>query len=162
MDPTSEIGTLINVAAAEKVQKQVDLTVEQGARVIVGGTHNGAFYAPTVLADVTIDMDIAKDMEVFGPVAPVIGFETVEEAIDIANQTKYGLGGCVFSSNIKTAMKIANEMVTGSVNINGSTLFRSHEMPFGGCKNSGIGREGVGISFEEVMQQKVIILRNIL
>lgn len=97
-----------------------------------------------------------------GPVAPVIGFDTVEEAIDIANQTQYGLGGCVFSSNIKTAMKVANEMVTGSVNINGSTLFRSHEMPFGGCKNSGIGREGVGISFEEVTQQKVIILRNVL
>jgi len=162
IDPTSEIGCLINEAAAEKVQKQIELTKEQGAKVALGGTHDGAFYAPTILVDVTRDMDIAKDMEVFGPVAPIIGFDTVEEAIDIANQTNYGLGGCVFSNNIKTAMKIANEVITGSMNINASTLCRSHEMPFGGCKNSGKGREGISCSFEEVTQKKVILLRNVL
>lgn len=162
IDPTSEIGCLIHEAAAEKVQKQIDLTVGQGAKVALGGTHNGAFYAPTILVDVTRDMDIAKDMEVFGPVAPIIGFDTVEEAIDIANQSNYGLGGCVFSKDIKKAMKVANEVITGSMNINASTLCRSHEMPFGGCKNSGKGREGISSSFEEVTQKKVILLRNIL
>ena len=162
IDPTNDIGCLINVAAAEKVQGQIDHTVEQGAKIAIGGTHDGAYYAPTILTDVTRDMDIAKDVEVFGPVAPIIGYDTVDEAIDIANQSMYGLGGAVFSKDIKTALKVANEVVTGSVNINASTLCRSHEMPFGGAKCSGKGREGISSSFEEVTQKKVILLRNVL
>ncbi|MBQ8053399.1 MAG: aldehyde dehydrogenase [Lachnospiraceae bacterium] len=162
IDPSSEIGCLITEEAAKKVQKQIDETVAQGAKIAIGGTHKGAFYAPTVLVDVTKDMDIAKDMEVFGPVAPIIGFEDEKEAVEIANQTNYGLGGAVFSKDYKRAIRVANRMITGSVNINASTLCRSHEMPFGGCKNSGIGREGISSSFEEVTQKKVILLRNIL
>lgn len=162
IDPSNDMGCLIDTNAAKEVQRQVDLTVSQGAEIAFGGKHKGAFFEPTILTGVTKDMDVAKDMEIFGPVVPIIGFDTVDEAIEIANQTRYGLGGCVFSENIKTAMKVATEVTTGSMNINGSTLFRSYEMPFGGSKDSGVGREGVFISFDEVTQQKNIILRNIL
>lgn len=98
----------------------------------------------------------------FGPVAPIIAFKIPEEAVEIANASCYGLGGAVFGKDYSKAVKIALAMETGSVNINASTLCRSHEMPFGGNKSSGIGREGISSSFEEVTQKKVILLRNIL
>lgn len=161
LDPANDVGCLINVAAAIKVEAQVQTTLEQGAKLLFGGGRNGAFYEPTILVDVPKTADVASDMEIFGPVVPIFGFDSVEDAIVLANQSSFGLGGCVFSRDIKTAMKVAAEVNTGSMNINGSTLFRSYEMPFGGNKKSGIGREGVSVSFDEVTQIKTIVLRNI-
>ncbi|MBQ8053404.1 MAG: aldehyde dehydrogenase [Lachnospiraceae bacterium] len=161
LDDNNDMGCMINEAAAEKVQKQVELCVAQGAKIALGGTHEGAFYRPTVLVDCTRDMDVMKDMEIFGPVASIMGFDTVDEAIDIANQSSLGLGGCVFTSNMKTALKVCREVITGSMNINASSLLRSHEMPFGGAKKSGLGREGVCVSFDEVTQEKTIVFRNL-
>ena len=92
MDPAVNMGPMIAERAAKQVEKQVELTVAQGARIVRGGKRSGAFYEPTILADVTPDMDIARDMEVFGPVWPVIGFDTVDEAVEIANSSHFGLG----------------------------------------------------------------------
>ena len=104
MDPAVNMGPMIAERAAKQVEKQVELTVAQGARIVRGGKRSGAFYEPTILADVTPDMDIARDMEVFGPVWPVIGFDTVDEAVEIANSSHFGLGGGLFSRNIYTCI----------------------------------------------------------
>lgn len=158
----AEMGCLISEAAAIKVEQQVNLTVEQGGRILLGGKRNGAFYDPTVIGDVPKTADVAKDMEIFGPVVPVIAFDTEEEAIEIANASKFGLCGCVFSENMKTAARVANALECGGAVINGASFFRSFEMPFGGYKHSGIGTEGVLSTFNEMTHTKSIVLKNIL
>lgn len=160
-DPDTEIGCLISEKAAKEVENQVNLTVEQGGKIVLGGKRNGAFYTPTVIADVPKTADVAKDMEIFGPVVPVIGFDTVEEAVEIANASIFGLCGCVFSRDMKTAYGVANALECGGAVINGASFFRSFEMPFGGYKYSGIGTEGVLSTYNEVTRLKTIVLKNI-
>lgn len=164
-DPAKEetqIACLISEKAAVKVEQQVNLTVEQGGRIILGGKRDGAFYEPTVITDVPKTADVAVDMEIFGPVVPIIGFDTDEEAIEIANKSKFGLSSCVFSINQKRAFKVAKAMEAGGVVINGASFFRSFEMPFGGWKYSGIGTEGVMSTFDEMTRVKNIVLKNIV
>ena len=164
-DPAKEetqIACLISEKAAIKVEKEVALTVEQGGRIILGGKRNGAFYEPTVIVDVPKTADVAEDMEIFGPVVPIIGFDTDEEAIEIANNSVFGLSSCVFSKDQKRAFKVARAMEAGGAVINGASFFRSFEMPFGGWKHSGIGTEGVMSTFNEMTRVKNIILKNII
>jgi succinate-semialdehyde dehydrogenase/glutarate-semialdehyde dehydrogenase len=164
-DPSLEdtqIGCLISEKAAKKVEEQVNLTVNQGGKVILGGKRNGAFYDPTVITDVPKISDVAVDMEIFGPVVPIIGFETDEEAVEIANQSIFGLSSSVFSKDYKRAWKVASLMEAGAAVINGASFFRSFEMPFGGWKQSGLGTEGVMSTFEEMTRVKTIVLKNLL
>ena len=107
-------------------------------------------------------MDVAKDMEIFGPVIPVIGFDTEEEAIEIANQSSYGLCGCVITKDYSRGLKIANKLECGGAIVNGASFFRSFEMPFGGWKHSGIGNEGVSSTLQEMSRVKTIVLKNVL
>ena len=158
----TEIACLISEKAAIKVEKQVERTVEQGGKIILGGQRKGAFYEPTVIVDVPKTADVALDMEIFGPVVPIIGFDTDEEAIEIANSSRFGLSGCVFSRDAKRAYKVASAMEAGGVVINGASFFRSFEMPFGGWKHSGIGTEGVLSTFAEMTRVKNIVLKNIV
>ncbi|HIR28002.1 MAG TPA: aldehyde dehydrogenase [Candidatus Choladousia intestinigallinarum] len=160
MDPKVNMGPMIGERAAKTVEQQVNLTVSQGAKIARGGKRNGAFYDPTILVDVTPEMDIAGDMEVFGPVWPVIGFDTFQEAIDIANHSQYGLGGGVFSQNIYTCIQAAKKLKTGHIAINGSGNFRAAELPFGGGKKmSGNSRESLSKVMDEVTQLKSIVFR---
>ena len=145
-----------------KVEKEVNLTVEQGGKIILGGKRHGAFYDPTVIVDVPKTADVAKDMEIFGPVVPIIGFDTDDEAIEIANSSKFGLSSCVFSRDQKRAFKVARAMEAGGAVINGASFFRPFELPFGGWKQSGIGTEGVMCTFNEMTRVKNIILKNII
>ena len=160
-DEDTQIACLISEKAAIKVEKEVALTVEQGGRIILGGKRNGAFYDPTVIVDVPKTADVAIDMEIFGPVVPIIGFDTDEEAIKIANSSKFGLSSCVFSADQKRAFKVARAMEAGGAVINGASFFRAFEMPFGGWKHSGIGTEGVMSTFDEMTRVKNIVLKNI-
>jgi succinate-semialdehyde dehydrogenase/glutarate-semialdehyde dehydrogenase len=161
-DDATQIGCLISEKAAIEVERQVKLTVSQGGEIILGGKRNGAFYEPTVITGVPKTADVAKDMEIFGPVVPIIGFETLEEAVKIANASIFGLCGCIFTADIKTAWKIAAQLECGGVIINGASFFRSFEMPFSGYKYSGIGTEGVLSTFDEVTRTKTIVLKNII
>lgn len=161
-DEDTEISCLINEKAAIKVEKEVQLTVEQGGKIILGGKRNGAFYEPTVITDVPKTADVAKDMEIFGPVVPIIGFDTDDEAIEIANNSIFGLSSCVFSKDQKRAFKVARAMEAGGAVINGASFFRPFELPFGGWKHSGIGTEGVMSTFNEMTRVKNIILKNIV
>ncbi len=158
----TQIGCLINEEAAIRVEDQVRKTLEQGARLAYGGRRNKAFFEPTVLTEVSKDMDVMKDMEIFGPVIPICGFDNIDEAIAIANQSSYGLCGNIITSSMKTAFKVATELEVGGAIINGASFYRSAEMPFGGWKHSGIGNEGIATTLEEVSKIKTIVLKNIL
>ncbi len=152
------MNCLITEDAAKTVEGQVRKTLDQGARIVVGGKRHGTFFEPTILTDVTKDMDVMKDMEIFGPVMPVCGFDTMEEAIEIANQSCFGLSGCVFTKDWQKGMKMAKEIQSGGVIVNGTGTYRNMMQPFGGYKLSGQGREGF-ITLGEMVQEKVIVLK---
>lgn len=160
-DPTVELGPCIRESAAITVEQQIRDTLAQGGKLLRGGKRSGAFVEPTVI-QVSRETDIAKDMEVFGPVWPVIPFDTMEEAVSIANQTRYGLSSGVISSNIKTAMKVANRIEAGACIINGTGNYRLAHQPFGGYKYSGVGREGAVCTLEEMTRQKMISFKGVL
>ena len=163
-DPNEEsttFGPVTSEKAAIDVERQIQHTLSQGARLLFGGKRfNRTFIEPTLLTDVTPDMDIARDMEIFGPVWPIIGFDTIEEAIEIANNSIYGLSGGVITRDNGKAMKIARSLQTGCCVFNGSGLYRSADQPFGGYKMSGIGREGGRFTLEEMSQLKTLVFKN--
>ena len=162
LDENTQVSCLINEKAAREVESQIQLTVSQGAQVLLGGTRDGAFIAPTVLGNVTDAMDIAHDMEVFGPVVPIMSFSDEADAVRIANDSVYGLAAAVFTESPRTFQRLARQLQAGTVVANGSSYLRSFEMPFGGWKESGIGTEGVASSLEEVTQVKMVIWKNLL
>ena len=162
MKEDTDMGPMININAAKRIEEQVNQMVSEGATVVCGGKREDAYYYPTILDNVTKDMEASKDMEIFGPVISVIGFDDVEEAIEIANQSSYGLCGCVISKDYSRAMKIADRLECGGAVVNGASFYRSFEMPFGGWKHSGIGNEGVMTTLEEMSRLKTIVLKNIL
>ncbi len=157
----TDIGCLISEDAAKEVESQVNKTVEEGARIVYGGRRNGAFYEPTILDGITKDMDVAKDMEIFGPVISIIGFDTIEEAVEIANNSIYGLSGSIITKDMNKAIKVSEKMECGGFVVNGASFFRSFEQPFGGWKYSGIGNEGIMTTLREMSRTKTVILKNI-
>ena len=159
----TQMGSLISVKAAQKVLEQVKLTVAQGAKCVYGGhVYDQSYFEPTVLTGVTKDMDIAVHMEVFGPVLPVIGFDTFDEAIEIANNTPFGLQAGVMSRDSSKAIRAASGLKAGAVVINGSGNYRNIDQPFGGVKMSGMGREGVSCTLSEMTQVKSYVLKRIM
>jgi glyceraldehyde-3-phosphate dehydrogenase (NADP+) len=164
-DPGSEetdLGPLITPEAAAKADAQVQESVRMGARCLVGGRRVGlSYYEPTVMVDVTADMPVMKD-EVFGPVAPIARFSTAEEAIEKANDSAYGLQASVFSENIHKALSIAHQLDVGGVVINASGAFRPGNVPFGGNKQSGIGRESIVDTVLEMTSEKTVVINNAL
>lgn len=162
MDPETTMGTLISEKAAMRVEAQVNRAIEQGARLLLGNERRGAFYGPTVLDGVDTGMDIAHNVEVFGPVFPIITFDTLEEAISIANDTKYGLGSCILTRDLSVAFKAALELEAGSVVINGQSLYRNLLTAYGANKDSGLGREGQTQTLLAMTQTKNIVFKNIL
>lgn len=122
------MGPMININAAKRIEEQVNKTIPEGATLVCGRKREDAYYTPTILDNVTKDMEVAKDMEIFGPVIPVIGFGTEEEALEIANQSSYGLCGCVFSKDFGRALRLANKLECGGAIVNGASFYRSFEM----------------------------------
>jgi lactaldehyde dehydrogenase len=155
----TDVGPLINEIAARDVEAFVNQAVEAGAKVIAGGHRHNAFMEPTVLIDVKIDMPMFKE-EVFGPIAPLVPFTSIEEAIRMANDSPYGLQSAVFTQDINKALDIAYKLEAGGVIINWSSALRIETLPFGGIKMSGHGREGVHDTLEEMTDQKTIIVHN--
>lgn len=160
-DPESEetdLGPLITSAAAEKVHEQVQESVAMGARVVTGGERSGlSFYRPTILTEVTPQMPIMRE-EVFGPVAPVVPFRDIAHAVSMANSLPFGLQASVFSENIHHALRIAHQLEAGGVVINASGAFRPGNVPFGGFKQSGIGRESIVETVLEMTEEKTIVI----
>lgn len=162
LDPATQVGSLIAPHAAQLVQDQVDRTVAVGARVVVGGhIRDRVFFEPTLLVDVCPDMDVARDSEIFGPVISVIAFDTLDEAIEIANQTSYGLQASIVTGDVTRAFGIAARLQAGMVVLNGAGSYRHVDMAFGGYKHSGIGREGIVTTLEEYSQEKSYVLKGV-
>ncbi|HIY00792.1 MAG TPA: aldehyde dehydrogenase family protein [Candidatus Blautia faecipullorum] len=160
LDIHTDYGVLISEKAAKEVERQVQHTIDQGASLVYGGVRRGAYYMPTVLDNSTRDMDICRNMEIFGPVFPIFTFRTLDEAIEIAETSDYGLSSGVITNNLQDAMKVAASLRTGMVAVNGSGGFRAQELPFGGGKKmSGNSRECMSSVLEEVTQEKSIIFR---
>ena len=153
-EPTTDISRLVSVKAAETVEAQIKHTVKQGAKVIYGGKREGCVMDVTILDNVTKDMDVAKDLEIFGPVIPIITFETDEEAVAIANQSKYGLSASVITKDLKKAYYFAENIESSAVWVNGSSALRHNDQPFGGTKSTGIGYEGGGYTCAEFSRLK--------
>ena len=162
MDESVDIGTVISEKAALEIERQIRQTISQGAVCVAGGNRQGAFIDPTILDNVTKDMDIAKDMEVFGPVVPVIMFDSDEEALEILNQSAFGLSSGIITKDIQKAIQMAADVEAGAVVINGQGNYRHTEQGFGGVKMTGHSREGVSATLEEYSRVKHFILRNIL
>jgi len=154
-DTKTTLGTLISKKAAIQVEETVNNACKSGAKILIGGERDGAFYQATVIDNVTPDMDLVKN-ETFGPIAPIIHVHDVDEAIQVANATEYGLQAGVFTNDYAKAMKCANQIEAGTVFINKQSTFRTDNMPFGGFKNSGVGKEGIKYAVDEMTKTKLI------
>src|SRR5690606_22558765 len=155
MDGDVQIGPLINQNGLDKVQEHVADAVAKGARVLTGGqVLEGLFYAPTVLADVSADTLIARE-ETFGPVVSLFRFKTEEEAIQMANDTEFGLASYFYSNDVHRCWRVAEALEAGMVGVNeGKISFAG--APFGGIKESGVGREGSRYGLDEYVEVKYI------
>ena len=143
LDPATDMGTVIDAAAAARFESLVDDAVARGARLLCGNRRQGALYAPTVLDRVTADMPLVK-YETFGPVSPVITFKDMDEAIRLVNGTDYGLSSGVCTNRLDDVMRFVRELQVGSVNVWEVPGYRLEVTPFGGIKDSGLGyKEGV-------------------
>lgn len=153
MDTDVQVGPLINEKGLKKVKEHIQDAIEKGARVTTGGEAiEGLFFQPTVLADATVDMIIAKE-EVFGPVAPIFRFSTEQEAIRMANDTEYGLASYFYSKDVNRCWRVAESLEYGMVGIN-EGLISTEVAPFGGIKESGFGREGSKYGMDYFMEIK--------
>jgi len=154
-------GPLIEEAALVKVQRHVDDAVAKGGRVVAGGKRlEGQFFEPTVVADATADMLCARE-ETFGPFAPVFKFTTEQEAIDAANNTEFGLASYFYSRDIGRIYRVAEALEYGMVGINVGILASEH-VPFGGVKQSGLGREGSHHGMDDYVEIKYLCVGDIL
>jgi acyl-CoA reductase-like NAD-dependent aldehyde dehydrogenase len=160
LDPETEVGPLIDGNGLDKVQSMVDEAVSQGAQVLVGGERKDPFYMPTVLGEVREDMDVCRE-EIFGPVTTISRYETWEEAIDRVNGTAFGLQAGVFTADLDRAFLAHREIRVGGLIVNDVSAFRADQMPYGGTKESGYGREGLRYAMEEMTEPRVMVLSNV-
>ena len=162
-DPDAEYGSLINPRAAGRVDEQVKAAADQGARVLCGGSRIGSsYYQPTILTGVNETMDICSSVEIFGPVFPVFEFDTEEDAIRIANKSIYGLNAGIMTMDMAKAMRVAARLECGSVVFNASGNYRNIDQPHGGRKYTGLGREGISCTLEDMTETKAYIMKGIL
>ena len=151
----NNVGPLINPEAADRVQALVDDAVSKGCRLLRGGKHKGCYFEPTILDHVPASAQISTE-ETFGPVVTTIRVKNLEEAIELTNESRYGLDSCVFTNSFYTAWRVTKALEEGSVTVNDAPAHGVGYFPFGGNKDSGIGREGVGYSIDEMTRLKTI------
>ncbi len=155
LDEATDMGCLIDEAAATRVEAMVEEALAAGATLLTGGKRRGTFYAPTVLENVPPTCSLACD-EVYGPVTIVYRFRTLDEAIAVSNAVDYGLQAGIFTRDLQSAFHAAAEFHCGGVMVNESTDYRIDAMPFGGVKGSGLGREGIKFAMQEMTETKVV------
>jgi benzaldehyde dehydrogenase (NAD) len=158
-DPSTQIGPLVNEAALKRVSDLVEDARSHGAEVVAGGEAEGPCYQPTVLKGVTPEMRIYGE-ESFGPVVSIVTVDGVDEAVQAANDTEYGLSSAVFSGDLDTAMEVARRLDTGMCHVNDSTVHDEPQMPFGGVKDSGWGRFGGRAAIEEFTELRWITVQD--
>jgi acyl-CoA reductase-like NAD-dependent aldehyde dehydrogenase len=157
-DPHTVIGPLIRSSQCQMIDRKIKEAVAAGARLLTGGTYQGNFYQPTVVADVTANMAAFRD-ELFGPVAAVSRADDADHALALANNSSYGLSSAVLTNDLQLAMRFALELEAGMVHLNGPTVHDEPTVPFGGVKDSGSGREGGRWSVEEMTEVKWVTIQ---
>jgi vanillin dehydrogenase len=157
LDPSNRIGPLIEQSQCGFIDGLIEDAVKKGAKVLTGYSHEGCFYQATLLQDVTSDMRIFHE-EVFGPVATIIKAKNIDHAIEMANDTEYGLSSAVVTNNLAHAKRLSEEIEAGMLHVNGPTIMDEAHIPFGGVKDSGMGREGGHFSIEEMTELKWITI----
>ncbi|MCX6696968.1 MAG: aldehyde dehydrogenase family protein [Methanoregula sp.] len=156
-DPATDVGPMIDRVKAEQAYAKVQEALTQGARCLTGGTLEGTVFAPTVLANTTPGMRVNRE-EVFAPVISVSPYDDFAEAIQMANTGEYGLQVGIFTQNINRVMRAFEEMDVGGVQVNDIPTFRVDQMPYGGVKGSGIGREGPRYAIEEMTELRLMVI----
>jgi len=156
LDEKSKVGPMVKESEAVRVDDWIKEAVSGGARLVAGGGRRGAIYMPAVVADVHPDMRISRD-ELFGPAVAVTPFDTIEEALTLANDSVYGLAAGIFTENVEWAMKFAREAEAGNLHVNWGSQWRVDLMPYGGLKDSGFGKEGPRYAVEEMTEMKMVV-----
>ena len=159
-DDATDVGPLVDEAAAVRVQEWVDEAVEHGATLLTGGTRDGATVAPTVLSDAHHEAKVVCE-EVFGPVMVIEAFDPVDEAFGIVNAGRFGLQTGLFTHDIQLAFRAHRDLEVGGVVIGDVPSYRADQMPYGGTKDSGVGREGLRYAMEDFTYERVLVLSGI-
>jgi len=156
MDESVRMGPMIRESDAARVGQWIGEAVDQGARIVAGGDWEGTLHSPTIVADATADMRISRE-ELFGPAVAVSAFNDIDEAINMANDSRFGLSAGIFTQNIDWAMRFAKEVESGNLHINSSPQWRADLMPYGGLKDSGMGKEGPAYAVQEMTELKMVV-----
>jgi glyceraldehyde-3-phosphate dehydrogenase (NADP+) len=156
LDEKTKVGPMIREQEARRVEQWVQEAVKGGGRVVTGGARRGAMYVPTIIADTKPEMRVSCE-ELFGPVVAFTPFDGVDEALALANNSRFGLAAGVFTESLDTAMKFARELQTGNVHINWGPQWRADLMPYGGLKESGFGKEGPRYAVREMTELKMVV-----
>jgi acyl-CoA reductase-like NAD-dependent aldehyde dehydrogenase len=159
-DEETQLSALISESEARRVETTVADAVDAGARLLTGGGRSGAVVEPTVVADVDPGLPLSRN-ELFGPAVAVTPVAGIDEAVALANDSSYGLGAGVFTSNVMNALRFARDVDCGSIQINWTPLWRADLMPYGGLKGSGVGKEGPRYAIEEMTELKVVVFHGI-
>lgn len=156
LDPTVDIGTLVDEAAAQRVENWVQEAVRQGARLLTGGAREGAVVAPVVLTDVRPEMKVVCE-EVFGPVVSVTPYREIDEVFRAVSESRFGLQCGIYTKSLVLALRAAKEIRTGGVMINASSTWRTDQLAYGGVKDSGIGREGPKYAMRDMTEERIVL-----
>jgi glyceraldehyde-3-phosphate dehydrogenase (NADP+) len=158
LDPATDVGPMIDTGEADRVQSWIDEAVRAGGKVLAGGRRlEGALYAPTVLSDVPADAKVCAE-EAFAPLVVLATFRNFRDAIDQVNASSYGLQAGVFTSTLEHAMLAFDLLEVGGVIVNDVPTWRVDHMPYGGVKNSGLGREGPRYTIEEMTEPRLLVI----
>lgn len=160
-DPTEEstdVGPMIDLGDAERVESWIEEAIGAGATVVAGGRRTGAVVEPTVLVGAPPTCRVVRS-EVFGPVVTILPFDAFEEALDAANATEYGLQAALFTHDSRRIFDAVDALEFGGVIVNDAASFRADHMPYGGIKQSGLGREGVRFAMEEMTEIRMVVIR---
>lgn len=158
MDPSTQIGPMARVDLAQEVEEQVQKSVAMGATLAFGGKRNEAYFDPTIVTNITKDMPVFNE-EVFGPIAALLSFKTLDEAIAISNKSRFGLGVSVFTQNIELIKTRISDFEEGAVFIN-EMVKSDPRLPFGGIKKSGYGRELSEEGIHEFVNIKTVLIQH--
>lgn len=157
LDEATKVGPMIREQDAARVEEWINEAVEAGASLVTGGRRQGTLYQPTILDRVEPDMRVSRE-ELFGPAVAISRFDDIERAIAMANDSRFGLAAGIFTQDIDRAMRFAKEVDCGNIHINWASQWRADAMPYGGLKQSGMGKEGPAYAVREMTEEKMIVL----
>jgi acyl-CoA reductase-like NAD-dependent aldehyde dehydrogenase len=157
-DDATDVSALINASERDRIVGWLEEAVGAGAKVVTGGSVRDDLLTPTVLVNVTEDMKVCTE-EVFGPLIGIQGYQSLDQALDLANDSRYGLQAAVFTQDLRTALKAAHALDYGGVTVNEMPTFRTDQMPYGGVKDSGNTKEGPHYSVREMTEERLVVIQ---